>query len=452
MGTKKSQASSKKKRPTKKPQSIKKKHKKITLKGGGATTAAAAAPPVKKKYVSDVHEFFGDVHGDLYALLETLKIGCIIEEISHLVAPSVAEPVLELEVQNYLNVRYYRLVGNNKTLVFLGDLVDGCRPKYTKLYEYTPLEIYNMGVKKNKFIRSPPTIIKTRKFINEVEFSEVKILEVIRWLEIEGRRRNLKVIKLLGNHEVQNIESASQGGPPLDDSYITPLAKASLIPIRKDGRLSFCRTFRSTSVPSLYSERLQIGACHHYPRQTFFAVGNPGYKLLCHFFSNKVRIVYKNDSLGLFCVHGGIAFSLAEKYMRFLGCNSETSTKKGKELLHSSICNNTDINIEFNNYLRSINSSSHHPLSKLFESLLWTRDYVTYIRNKQKIYGLYEYVDRVIFQDTLPAGLSPTIIVGHCIVKTEKDKISVITKPPSKEKKSHVSKSREKSSKVAGRA
>jgi len=122
----------------------------------------------------------GDIHGDFFALKQSLELTNCVQ----------FEPYNEKLVNNTLNdgCKYYSLekrnvkwIKKNSFIVFAGDIVDRCRPD----------TIHN------------PNCSKT---IND-ENCDYNLLEFLFKLDDEAQKYNSRVIILLGNHEILNLQN-----------------------------------------------------------------------------------------------------------------------------------------------------------------------------------------------------------------------------------------------------
>ncbi len=116
----------------------------------------------------------GDIHGDLAALLTCLRIsGCINDK--------------------------YKWSCTDTVVVFCGDLIDRYRPGITYLDQYG---------------RGP----------GEIDREEETIVRFLNQLDIQASRKNSRVQKLVGNHELMRF-----GG---DERYVTPYARNNGVKLR----------------------------------------------------------------------------------------------------------------------------------------------------------------------------------------------------------------------------
>lgn len=173
--------------------------------------------------------FVGDVHGSLdvvLAILIRVTGVCKLVERSHSINSNGDEQVLNNLLSEYLEAKYWvenatvEWVPSNCCLVFVGDMMD-------RYKDFSLLD--------DKQATS-----------GEVFLEEALILHVLNILAAQATHYNSRLIKLLGNHEMNNMFG--------DHSAVTPFAKAS------DPR----RTSASEFVDDgFYSKLLQT--CGSYP-------------------------------------------------------------------------------------------------------------------------------------------------------------------------------------------
>ena len=106
----------------------------------------------------------GDIHGDFHALLSSLKLAKVIQEI----------PIQKANYNSpFDGNKYYQWSGGNTFLIQLGDLLDrGGRG------------------------------VSTRP---EHEMEEIQVLKFLYDLSLEAEQSRGKVITLIGNHELMNM-------------------------------------------------------------------------------------------------------------------------------------------------------------------------------------------------------------------------------------------------------
>ena len=176
----------------------------------------------------------GDIHGDL----DVLKL-CLSD---------LAEVIIDKGEKG--NWKDYQWKGKDTHVVLLGDMIDRFR-----------LDRYTM---------SAQTIIdEMGKTPGEIKHEELKIIKFINQINKQAEKEGGKIIKLVGNHEILNINQ--------DVHYASPY---------------------SLKTP------IQVGG-HKYDRKKFFSPGNPGAKLLIE--DGIGAIVKIGDWI---FVHGGIAHTL----------------------------------------------------------------------------------------------------------------------------------------------
>ena len=314
----------------------------------------------------DRYIIIGDKHADLYALLRVLESAEVIRESK--------EGKITIEVANYKDIKRYDVIPGTH-VICLGDLLDGYRKNHTVTIPKIVLENYK---KKNSGIENLALLGENnlKGFLNEVEFSEMKILELLRCIEEAGNA----VTIICGNHELMNLQE--------DFRYVSPMLIDKYIPCfsTKNTFVRYNQNPRyDSSTDSLEKQETYVN------RNEYFLKGQKGFNLLMN--KGKFNIAYKliTPKKEYFLMHGGIAKVLLRTanhshFMKleshniknpdtynaiFLTCDS--SRKKGKE---HEICKGSDINLQFTEYLNSGKVSNDYIIN-LFEgesSIAWTRD------------------------------------------------------------------------------
>lgn len=324
------------------------KSKKNILKGGG----------IKKQFRYIV---IGDLHADFYVLLRLLEAAKIIKEVS-----SAGDIVIEVE--NHKDIRQYKILDKNTHIICLGDLVDGFRKNHTTTETKTVLENYP--------VNASSAVNEVKGFINEVEFSEMKILELLRTLEQLG----LKVTIICGNHELMNFEK--------DFRYVSHMLRDRLVPCFS-AKNSFVRA-TNQSTPRFYQGKLEKPD-YFLSREEYFDKDKRGFELLKNKGMFNICYKLKTPHKSYFLMHGGIAKSLVNTLNMlkgnsaiahpdthnavYLTCDAEFSDN---HVICKEDIGVSDINIEFTKYLQKQSTTSKNPyITSLFEgenSIAWTRD------------------------------------------------------------------------------
>jgi hypothetical protein len=195
-------------------------------------------PPVKRLIA------IGDVHGDMRATILALKLAEVI--------PQTA---------NENNIDSMHWCGGSSWLIQLGDQIDRCRPD---------------ELEKN--------CIKDFSDVFEDEGNNMKIIKLFLRLDEEAKKEGGRVLGLLGNHELMNIDK--------DFRYVSPKEFLEFVP-QKD------RTSKYTD------DGYPLG---YYHRTKAFQRGGSISKM----YGTKKKSI---TVIGSFIfVHGGLSIDLAKKY------------------------------------------------------------------------------------------------------------------------------------------
>ena len=195
-------------------------------------------PPVKKLIA------IGDVHGDLRVTLIALKLAEVIPQNSH-----------EDDIDNI------HWIGGSTWIIQLGDQIDRCRPD---------------ELEKN--------CIKDFSDVFQDEGNNIKIIKLFLKLDDEARKEGGRVLGLLGNHELMNVDK--------DFRYVSPKEFLEFVPMN-DQKF----TYTNDGYPLGY-----------YHRTKAFERGGNIAKLYA---SRKKSIMIIGNIL---FVHGGLSIDLVNKY------------------------------------------------------------------------------------------------------------------------------------------
>ena len=186
----------------------------------------------------------GDLHGDLKVTLQALRLAKVI--------PSNIFPY---------NVDQISWSGGNTWVVQCGDQIDRCRPD---------------SWKKN--------CIEDWSDVVEDEGSNMRIIKIFQNLDVEARKVGGRVLGIIGNHELMNVDK--------DYRYVSPEEFLEFVPASQKGP-----KFTDDGYPMGYYHRLK----------SFERGGN----IAKHYAYQKKSVI----QIGKFIfVHGGIGHALASKY------------------------------------------------------------------------------------------------------------------------------------------
>lgn len=196
--------------------------------------------PAVKKLIA-----IGDVHGDLAVTLTALRLAEVIPQ----------------DIYPY-NVNKIRWTGGSTWVIQLGDQIDRCRPD---------------SWKKN--------CIEDFSDVVDDEGSNMLIVKIFQQLDVEARKEGGRVLGVLGNHELMNIDK--------DYRYVSPAEFLEFVPQNERGQ----KKYTDDGYPYGYYHRLKA----------FERGGN----IAKHYAYQKKSVMLIGKNL---FVHGGISHDLASKY------------------------------------------------------------------------------------------------------------------------------------------
>jgi hypothetical protein len=121
----------------------------------------------------------GDIHGDIQLMLDTLLIGGVIEQ-TDFKEPNAIK-IVRKDKDDF--IEYYKWIGENKTVVQVGDQIDRCRAVYAPNTTDCPYD----------------------NVTYDDEASDIEILLFFSKLHLRAMAKGGAVYSLLGNHELMNI-------------------------------------------------------------------------------------------------------------------------------------------------------------------------------------------------------------------------------------------------------
>lgn len=211
----------------------------------------------------------GDIHGDIQLMLNTLKIGGVIQQINYLHLYAI--PIIRKDRKNL--IEYYEWIGGNKIVVQVGDQIDRCRAVYeTKSFCMNENATY------------------------DDEASDIEILLFFTKLHEQASIAGGAVYSLLGNHELMNIIG--------NVSYVS---YKNFEQLQIEDREEYVITDEITKVITPKSDNNSI---NHYMqrRRNIFRSGGILAKFLA---STRYSILIVN---GYLFVHGGVLDSFRRHY------------------------------------------------------------------------------------------------------------------------------------------
>ena len=195
-------------------------------------------PPVKRLIA------IGDLHGDLRVTLIALRLAKVIPD----------------DIFPY-NVNQIRWIGGDTYVVQLGDQIDRCRP--------------------DDWVKN---CIKDLNDVTEDEGNNMMIIQIFQKLDAQAREVGGRVLGMLGNHELMNIDR--------DFRYVSPQEFLEFVPPNERNK-----KYTDDGLPYGYYHRLKV----------FERGGN----IAKHYAIQKKSITIVGKTL---FIHGGLSHRLASKY------------------------------------------------------------------------------------------------------------------------------------------
>jgi len=168
----------------------------------------------------------GDLHGDFHALEEILtKLTNLVEinNIKEITDKEITDKeIIDKEIigknkkeqEKKKEKKLYRWKGGNSWFICLGDLIDRKRDT-------------------SSILEDDPKFGKDSRTVGEDDYSERKIIDLLNMLSIQAKKDNGRVIKILGNHDLEQIRINSNS---IYLDYVSPKAYLETIEdMLKDG-------------------------------------------------------------------------------------------------------------------------------------------------------------------------------------------------------------------------
>lgn len=329
--------------------------------------------------ITDIY-ITGDLHGDFLNLIILLRdCACVISKKNHDKNKIDEEVIKYLKYDNFDNIvgnteEYdqlmgYEWIGNNKYVVFVGDLIDN--------YRLTIPDIHD----------------KTRTHY-EYPYEELKIYLFINALNKQIRtipEKSGKIIKLVGNHELMNMNGQS------------------------------FRHYSKYTMKNKFEYGYDLNKKKKLNRNEYFLSGNPGVKVL--FDEGGIGVVAKIKDF--ICVHGGPCSELLGENFEILSGNNYTFEKINKYLKEFMFTGKNDPKYEL-----IINNSVNQKTSG---GLLWCRRFGAFneqndvYRMKRLCDELYKFF-RTICNDEPLCSNNTRLIIAHCVQSFNSKKMTSFTK------------------------